>query len=334
MTFAHPEIFWLFLFLPLLLWGSWQRTRREAVPLPTFSLFRKARSPFFIQSIPLLCIAFLFSGFLILLARPQIPLSISNESGEGIDIFLAIDVSESMLAEDLKPNRMEAAKKVLSSFVEELTGNRVGIIIFSGKPFTQSPLTFDTNILQEYMKTITTDSIEQRYSGLGGTAIGDALLSAVKKFGDEENRSKVIILLTDGDANVGADPKIAAQYAHENNVRIYTIGIGTKEGAPLPYRDAFGQKQYIRDPSGNLAMSKFNEASLRSIAETADGQYFRADSDQSLSSILEEIDTLEKSKIEYRVATKYRELFLPFAEGTFILLLLFLGIRTRFFPAW
>lgn len=338
MIFAHSEIFWLFPLLPLVLWGAWCRMKQEAVSLPTFSILKKTRFSWLLQvwsATPLFLITLIVSGFIILLARPQIPLSITNQSKEGIDIFLAIDVSESMLAEDLKPNRMEAAKEVLGKFLDELIGDRVGIIIFSGKPFTQSPLTFDVNILREYMKTITTDSIQQNIRGLNGTAIGDALLSAVKKFGSsEEKRSKVIILLTDGDANTGADPLIAAQYAHENNVRIYTIGVGTEKGAPLPYRDPFGQKQYAKDQSGNLIMSKFNEESLKSIASTADGKYFRADSNEALKSILEEINALEKSKIEYRFAVKYRELFVPFAGGTFLLLLLFLGIRTRFFSAW
>ena len=190
---------------------------------------------------------------LIALARPQ---EISTEekiSKNGVDILIALDISESMLSQDLQPNRIEAAKKYISDFVSNLKNDRVGLEVFAGKPFTQSPLSFDYNVVRYYLGEISTENINQRKYGLNGTAIGDAILAAVNRFKNSPDRTKVLILLTDGEANVGTDPIVVSEYARSNGIKIYTIGIGRKDG------------RY---------QNHFDEKSLKDIAKISGGEYF------------------------------------------------------------
>ncbi len=255
---------------------------------------------FFVISIALLSVA---------LARPQ---SISSEnkiSKNGVDILIALDVSESMLAEDLKPNRIEAAKKYISDFVSKLKTDRVGLEVFAGKPFTQSPLSFDYNVIRYYLSEISTDSIDQRRSGLGGTAIGDAILSAVNRFKNSKERTKVLILLTDGEANVGTDPIFAAEHARTNGIKIYTIGLGKKDGAPVPIKTKNGQKIYARNPDGSLFKAAFDEKTLKDVAKISGGEYFWAGSNNALKKSLEKISRLEKKEYEAETVVNKKDLF-------------------------
>jgi Ca-activated chloride channel family protein len=343
MTFADPHFFWLFTIGALLLiWLIFLRKRRT-IMFPFAKWFHKSGS-FSGKSLKMirgLLMVIAFTLFVIVLARPQLGTTTEQITEESLDILLAIDVSESMLAEDLKPNRLEAAKTVLDDFLTRIEGNRVGIIVFSGKPFTQSPLTFDTNIIREYLGNITTDSIQQTVRGLNGTAIGDAILAAANRFesgedeaknaeADEESeRSKVLILLTDGEANTGVDPIIAANYAKENNIKIYTIGMGQEGGAPLYTRDILGNRQVARDRNGRVIMSTFDEAALKEIATIVNGKYFRADDNQALQVIFEQIEELEKTEIEVNATTIYNDRYQPFLAALIIVLLLLLLARSR-----
>ena len=249
-------------------------------------------------------------------------------SKEGIDIIIALDVSESMLAEDLKPNRIEAAKGHIKNFIKELESDRAGIVVFSGQAFTQSPLSFDYNILEEYLNQISTGSINQRVRGLNGTAVGDAILAAINRFKKSEERSKVLILLTDGDANTGVNPEIAAKMARKEDIKIYTIGIGKEGGAPIPYIDQLGRKQYARDWRGRQVITTFNEKALKSIADIGKGHYFRADNASSFKKIFKDINEMEKQKIEINTVTEYSENFLPFLYATFGVFFMFLVLNS------
>lgn len=246
---------------------------------------------------------------IIALARPQ---KISEEhkiTKNGVDILIALDVSESMLAEDLKPNRIESAKKYIENFVSGLKTDRVGLEVFAGKTFTQSPMSFDYNVVKYYLSEISTDSINQQIFGLNGTAIGDAIISAVNRFKNSPERTKIIILLTDGEANVGVDPVFAAEHARTNNIKVYTIGLGKKEGALMPIGAKNGKTIYARNRDGSLYKTKFDEKTLKDIANVSGGRYFWAGNNQSLKKSLKTIGDLEKKEYEAETVVKQKDLF-------------------------
>ena len=213
---------------------------------------------------------------------------------EGIDIVLAMDVSGSMLAEDFKPNRLEAAKKVAAEFIDGRKNDRMGLVVFAGEAFTQVPLTIDHNVLLKQLSTLKDGMMKD------GTALGDGLATAINRIKDSEAKSKVIILLTDGINNQGAvDPQSAAEIAALYNIRLYTIGVGTQGLAPYPFRDQFGRKRYQNVPV------ELDENLLTQMAQsTTDGQYFRATNKKSLQQIFKQIDEMEKSKID---VTRYAQ---------------------------
>ncbi len=241
------------------------------------------------------------------LARPQSFTSGENISTEGIDIAMVLDISGSMLAEDLKPNRLEAAKDVIDKFIAGRTSDRIGLVIFARESFTQCPLTIDYSVLRELLKEVKSGLLED------GTAIGNAIANGVNRLKDSEAKSKVMILLTDGVNNSGEiDPITAAQIAEKFGIRIYTIGLGTHGTAPYPVQTPFGI-QYQNVPV------EIDEATLREIAEITGGKYFRATSNKKLQAIYKEIDKLEKSKIEVTSYKHAHEKFYSFAALGFFL---------------
>ncbi|MBI5413944.1 VWA domain-containing protein [Candidatus Peregrinibacteria bacterium] len=333
MIFLYPQYFWLLLMLPILGVLLVQKKKRPGIFLSVFDDLRKStqkkwsgKFPIFLRAGLILLISLLS---VMLLARPQNSYTEEKRSAEGIDIFLAFDVSESMRAEDLAPNRMEAAKAVIQKFLARTQNDRVGIILFAGKPFTESPLTFDTEMLQEYIAEVGTENINQRIPGLSGTAIGDAILAALQKFSVSADRSKVLILLTDGEANTGVDPILAAKLAAEKNVKVYTIGIGQNGGAPIPVTDMFGRKTYAVNPDGSKLLTKLDEKTLTQIADITKGKYFHATDTTALEQIFQEIGTLEKKKIETTSIVKYSENYEPYAGILIILFLGFLFLESR-----
>jgi Ca-activated chloride channel homolog len=246
----------------------------------------------------MLAVAFL----MLALARPQSHSSSQDVSVEGIDIVIANDISGSMLAEDLKPNRLEASKEVAMDFIDGRPTDRIGLVVFSSEAFTQSPLTSNHSVLKNLFKDIHSGMIDD------GTAIGDGLATAVNRLRTSAAISKVIILLTDGINNQGAiDPMTAAEIAKLYGIRVYTIGIGTLGMAPYPFKTAFGGIQYQ-----NVDV-KIDEALLQQVAEKTNGKYFRATSKTKLEEIYKEIDKLEKSKIDVLEYRKKTEEFLPLA---------------------
>lgn len=334
MKFLHPQFLMILILIPIYFWLIWRtRKKHEAIQVSVFEDLKKASDKNSANIIPWInhgLVALLLIFFAITLARPQSLHQKEEMSKDGIDIIIALDVSESMLAEDLQPNRIEAAKEQIKSFVGNLATDRLGIIVFAGQAFTQSPLTFDYDILTQYLNDISTNSINQGVRGLNGTAIGDAILAAVNRFKKSEDRSKVLVLLTDGDANTGVDPLVAAEMAKKENIKIYTIGIGSDGGAPIPVKDALGRKQYAQNPDGTLYKTAFNEDKLKQIAKIGGGLYFRVDQTKSFKDVFDSINKLEKRPIKVNILTDATDNFYPFLAVLFLIFLAYLilnGVR-------
>ncbi len=291
-TFAHPYLLLLLIVIPLLIVWYILRYRKQkpALQFSNISLFKGLHKTFRQRAYPLLFALRMVAvgAVIIALARPQSKLSRQEMKVEGIDIVLAMDVSGSMLAEDFKPNRLEAAKKVASDFIDGRKNDRMGLVVFSGEAFTQVPLTIDHGVLLKQLHAVKSGMVKD------GTALGDGLATAINRIKDSEAKSKVIILLTDGINNMGAvDPQSAAEIAALYNIRLYTIGVGTKGLAPYPFRDQFGRTHYQNIPV------ELDEGLLTQMAQsTNDGQYFRATNKKSLEKIFKQIDEMEKSKID------------------------------------
>ena len=260
------------------------------------------------------CAALAF--LVIAIARPQSTDSYRSESTEGIDIMLSLDISGTMLAEDLKPNRLEAAKEVATKFIADRPDDNIGLVVFAGESFTQCPLTTDKAALSQLFGVINEQMIQAN-----GTAIGLGLASAVNRLKDSQAKSKVIILLTDGSNNTGEiDPMMASDLAKTFGIRVYTIGVGTKGMAPYPFQTAFGiQRQMVP--------VDIDESTLKSISGNTDGKYFRATDNKSLKAIYEEIDQLEKTKISVQEYSKKNEEYLPFALALLGVMLLEFLVR-------
>lgn len=255
------------------------------------------------------------------LARPQTHNSWNERTTEGIDIMLAMDVSTSMLAEDLSPNRMEAAKNVASEFIADRPNDNIGLTIFAGEAFTQCPMTTDHASLLNLLQAVRTDITA---SGLmsDGTAVGMGLANAVSRLKNSKAKSKVVILLTDGSNNMGdLSPMTSAQIAKSLGIRVYTIGVGTNKAARYPMPVA-GGVQYVNIPV------EIDTKTLSDIAAATDGNFYRATNNRELKQIYKDIDKLEKSKMDVRKFSKRHEAFLPFALAAFVALLLEILLRT------
>lgn len=310
--FADPAYLWLFLLVPAVAAWYWYKLRHStsAMQVSNTAAFKQfapgwkhyARHGLFVTR--MLAISIL----ILALARPQTNLNRQDISVEGIDIILATDISSTMLAEDLKPNRLEAAKEVGSEFISSRPDDRIGLVVFSGESFTQCPLTSNHALLINLYKSIDFGMIDD------GTAIGDGLATAVNRLKDSKAKSKVIILLTDGINNMGSiDPQSAAEIAELYAIRIYTIGVGTLGTAMVPVPTPFG-KQYQR------MEVQIDETLLRKISTLTNGKYFRATDKGKLQDVYKEIDRLEKSKIDVTEFSRKKEEFMPFALLAFILL--------------
>ena len=323
--FNNPEFLWLLALIPLIATWFFLVRKKETATLTVSSLKGFNTTSSFLPKLkPLLPIIRLISITLLIiaLARPRnVAVSTKVKANRGIDIVMAIDVSASMLARDLKPNRLEALKVVATNFVNRRPNDRIGIVVYAGESFTQTPITSDKGITRRTISEIKWGQLE------GGTAIGMGLGSAVNRLKESEAKSKVIILLTDGVNNSGfVDPKTATELAKELNIKVYTVGIGTNGMADFPFsKDARGRLQFRKQ------QVEIDEELLQFIASETQGQYFRATDNSELQEIYDEIDTLEKTKIEefkyYNYQEKYRYL-LFFAGG--LLLLEFILKNTLF----
>jgi Ca-activated chloride channel family protein len=264
-----------------------------------------------------------FVLLILVLARPQTQNSWKNETMEGIDIMLAMDVSTSMLAEDLKPNRIEAAKQVAADFIIGRPNDNIGLTIFAGEAFTQCPMTTDHASLLNLLHNVRTDIAQRLIED--GTAIGMGLANAVSRLKDSKAKSKVVILLTDGSNNRGdLSPMTAAEIAKSFGIRVYTIGVGTNKVAPYPMPVA-GGVQYINIPV------EIDTKMLQEIASATEGDFYRATNNKELQQIYKEIDKLEKSKLNVKKFSKRYEAYQPFAIAAVILLLLEILLRITVF---
>lgn len=322
-TFANPKFLWGLLIIPLaIVWYMLRHKKQEASvrfsDLQGFETLPKSWKVYARHLLFVLQMAAL--GLLIVaMARPQSTSSSQTSNIEGIDIILAQDVSGSMLARDLKPDRLEASKKVAQEFVEGRPGDRMGLVVFAGESFTQVPLTTDHGVMLNMLKEMKSGMIDD------GTAIGDGLATAINRLKDSDAVSKVIILLTDGMNNAGSvDPYTAAEMAKLYGIRVYTIGVGTRGTAPFPVQTLFGvQYQQMK--------VEIDEKLLTTIANSSGGKYFRATSNQKLSEIYEEIDKLERSKIEVTEFRHVHEEFYPLVMWAIALLLLEFILRKTVF---
>lgn len=320
MVFANPTYLYLLLLLvPLISWyiyklhksqASLQVSSSEAFQLPGTSSWKV-----YMRHLPFVLRMLAIALLIVVLARPQSTNSWQNSSTEGIDIVMAMDISTSMLAEDLKPNRLEAAKDVAASFINGRQNDNIGLVVFAAESFTQCPLTIDHGVLLNLFKDIQPGIIQD------GTAIGLGLANAVSRIKDSQAKSKVIILLTDGVNNTGEiAPVTAAEIAKTFGIRVYTIGVGTQGEAPYPIPTAFGV-QYQNVPV------EIDEQVLKQIASTTGGQYFRATDNSSLKEIYSEIDQLEKTKISVQEFSKKQEEYKNWALLVFALLLIEVLLR-------
>ena len=328
MEFANKEyLLLLLLIIPYLIWYVMYRKKAE----PTMRMsdtfaFRYAPRSWKVTLMPLsmLLRILAFTMTVLVLARPQTQNSWSNRSVEGIDIMLAMDVSTSMLAEDLRPNRIEAAKQVASEFIIGRPNDNIGLSIFAGEAFTQCPMTTDHASLLSLLQNVRTD-IAARGLIEDGTAIGMGLANAVSRLKESKAKSKVVILLTDGSNNRGdISPMTAAEIARSLGIRVYTIGVGTNNVAPYPMPVA-GGVQYVNIPVD------VDTKTLSEIAVATEGDFYRATNTKELRNIYKEIDQLEKSKLNVKTFSKRYEAYQPFALVAVIALLLEILLRITVF---
>ena len=311
--FADSYYLWLLLLIPILLLLYWKRRDRKGATLKFSSLaiLKQIQTPFWLRHLPFLLRCLVLALLIVVLARPQSSSTREEIRSEGIDIVLALDLSSSMLSEDIQPNRIEAAKTVARDFIQGRHNDRIGMVVFAAQGFTQCPLTLDYSVLVGLLDDLKVGIIDD------GTAIGMGLATAVKRLSRSETKSKVIVLVTDGRNNTGEiDPITATDLAVSNEIRVYTIGVGSHGSAPYPVNDPLLGRRYIQ------VQVDVDEDTLKRIADTTGGKYFRATDRESLESIYAEIDTLEKTEIEVKQYTRYGELFVrPLSLASLILLI-------------
>jgi Ca-activated chloride channel family protein len=313
MTFANPGyLFLLLLLIPVIGWYIYELRKADAsIQIGDTRVLQKQPKSLRVRllHIPFILRVAAITLLSLALARPQLTNRWSSESTEGIDIMMALDISGTMLAEDLKPNRLEAAKQVASDFVLARPNDQIGLVVFAGESFTQCPLTIDHAVLVNLFHSIEYGIIED------GTAIGLGLANAVNRMKDSQTKSKVIILLTDGSNNRGEiDPQTAADIAKTFGIRVYTVGVGSYGQVRIPVQTPIGTQHVMMD-------SEFDETTLQRIAQTTGGQYFRATDNSSLKQIYEQIDQLEKTKLRVREYSKHTENFAPFLYAALLCLL-------------
>ena len=325
-TFENPQFFWLFLLFPLLILWQWFRRKKE-MPSVLFSSLQVVQPLHTWRTTlrPILYVlrSLALAALIVALARPRSSSEITKtKTTEGIDIILSIDMSSSMLAKDLKPNRIEALKRVASHFIEQRASDRIGIVVYSGESYTKVPATTDKSVVLQALKDIKQGEIDD------GTAIG--IGTAINRLKDSKTKSKVIILMTDGVNNTGViDPLSAAELAKEYGIRVYTIGIGTngKALSPVAYNPD-GSLQY------DMVPVEIDERLLTQIAEATGGHYFRATDNQKLAQIYTEIDKLEKSKIEELKYYQHKENFRLWALLALVFLAAEFGLRHTVFRSF
>lgn len=322
-VFASPGFFYLLLLLPLMIIWHWKKNRKQFAELRVSVLDGfKVSSSRVKQNFPHILFTLRMLAFVLLiiaLARPQSTSKGKNVVTEGIDIIICLDISGSMLAQDFEPNRIEASKALAEEFIADRVTDRIGMVVFAGESFTQSPLTTDHRVIKNVIKDIKSGMIND------GTAIGMGLATSVSRLKESKAKSKVIILLTDGVNNSGfIDPLTAADIAQNFNIRVYTIGVGKRGMAPYPIQTPFGlQYQNVE--------VQIDEQVLGEIAKMTGGKYFRATNNKKLEAIYNEINQMEKTKIDVTEFRRYAEEFYNLAFWGMILLIFEIIFKLTFF---
>lgn len=316
--FAYPFVLYGLIIIPLLVIWYWKRNKKST-PDITYSSLKvfgtlKPTLKERLRHLPFTLRMLAVAALVVALARPQTYSTGENVHTEGIDIAMVLDISGSMLAEDFEPNRLEAAKDVINDFIKGRTSDKIGLVVFARDSFTQCPLTIDYSVLRNLLKDIKSGMIND------GTAIGNAIANGVNRLKDSDAKSKVMILITDGVNNAGeVDPVTAAQIAETFGIRIYTIGVGTRGEAPYPFNTPLGTRY-------QMVPVEIDESLLQQISGMTEGRYFRATNNEKLKEIYDEIDKLEKSRVEVLSYRNTKELFYSWAGAGLILLLLELGL--------
>ena len=328
-TFLNPEFFWLFILLPIAIgWHIWKRNEQSAtLKMASLDGFKTSKS-IVARLKPMLFVFRLvaLSALIIALARPRtVDISNKTKTTKGIDIVMAIDVSGSMLAKDLKPNRMEGLKNVAKDFVEARVNDRIGLVVYASEAYTKTPVTSDKAVVLDALRSVKYDNVLQ-----DGTGIGMGLTTAVNRLKESKAKSKIIILLTDGVNNAGfIEPETASDIAKEFGIKVYTIGIGTNGMAEFPYAIA---------PNGSFLFKmmqvEIDEELMKSIAKKTGGKYFRATSNKKLESIYNEINKLETTEIEELKFYDFDEKYRPFVLLAGLLLLIEFGLRNTIYRSF
>ena len=328
-TFLNPEFFWLFLLIPIaIVWIYWKKNQQSAtLKMSSLSGFKGTES-YLTKLKPVLNVLRIAAlcSLIIAMARPRtVDVSTKTKTTRGIDIVMAIDVSGSMLAKDLKPNRMEALKLVAADFVKERPNDRIGLVVYASEAYTKTPVTSDKPTILAAIKSIKYDTVLQ-----DGTGIGMGLATAVNRLKDSKAKSKVIILLTDGVNNAGfIEPETASNIAKQYGIRVYAVGIGSNGMAMSPY---------ALSPKGELLFQmmkvEIDEQLMKNIARTTDGKYFRATSNNRLAEIYASINKLETTEIEELKFYDYDEKFRSFVWLAGFLLLAEIGLRNTVFKSF
>ncbi len=321
------NILWILVFAPLIMFAYFKRKNRGQIIFSSLKNLKQLKPSSSIKMRRLLIILRMIAISLLIIAimRPQKGIEETKIKKQGIDIILCIDISGSMLAQDFvlngkRRNRLDVVKNVVRDFINKRSNDRIGLVVFAGRAYTQCPLTLDYDVLLKFLDRLDIGMIED------GTAVGDGIATALARLKDMRAKSKVIILLTDGVNNAGmVDPANAAELAKALNIKIYTIGVGSKDRVPFPAQDFFGNKIY------QWAVIDIDESSLQQIAKLTGAKYFLATDTNALKEIYDKINRLEKTELEAPLYSDYKELFIPFALLGLIILLVENGLTyTRF----
>lgn len=319
--FGSPHYLYLLVLLPILiaLYIYFRIQRKKAIREFGNPEILEPLMPSASKSRPTLKFIILITAlsFLIVgIARPQFGAKLQKIKRKGIELVIALDVSNSMLAEDIQPNRLEKAKRAIAKLTERLTNDKIGLIVFAGEAYTQIPITTDYTSAKLFLSSISPDIVPTQ-----GTAIGSAIDLAMKSFTPESETSKAIIVITDGE-NHEDDAVEMAKLAAENNIIVHTIGMGLPQGGPIPIANAYGQKDFRRDKEGQVIVTKLDEKMLQEIAVAGKGTYIRANNTEvGINNVFDEINKMEKSELESRVYTDYNEQFFYFIAIAFALVI-------------
>ncbi|WP_430810040.1 MULTISPECIES: VWA domain-containing protein [unclassified Carboxylicivirga] len=318
--FEHPDALFLLLLIPALAFIHLFLARRRKKALAEFGntellnelmpnvSFKRPTIKFYI-----LLVAFVM--LILTIAGPQYGSKLQTVKRKGIELIVALDVSNSMMAQDIEPNRLERAKRAISRLIDKLHNDRVGFIVFAGEAYVQLPITTDYPSAKMFLNSINTDIV-----GTQGTAIGAAIHKGIQSFTDQEDVNRAIIVITDGE-NHEDDPITAAQMAAENNIKIYTVGMGLPKGAPIPVAGG-RSNDFMKDRNGNVVISKLDEATLQKVAITANGAYIPANNIRNgINNLVDELSQLEKSELEAKVYTDYDDQFQYFAALALLLII-------------